>query len=167
MNIEKDKYDDGFWMGILEDTPQFVTQTLNTFLIGQTLSWIQIFSPGITLILIGFRILDVRWPGDCTHKSTSEVAADKKSADKKAAVAAKEAKLDAEDAKANEAVDKDDKVSKPKKQSSRMKYMIGFYVFIYVFVIIGSLSLFLSYFHYTDTRVKWAKTFGISQFGAS
>ena len=34
VNIEKADYIDGFWMGILEDTPQFMTQTCNTFLLG-------------------------------------------------------------------------------------------------------------------------------------
>ena len=49
---------------------------------------------------------DAKAASDAVAAKAAEVAADKKSADKKAAVAAKEAKLDAEDAKANEAVAK-------------------------------------------------------------
>jgi len=54
-NFTQRKYCNGCLFGISEDLPQFVFQMMNTMLIGQTLTGVQIISPMLSVILLAFR----------------------------------------------------------------------------------------------------------------
>lgn len=64
------KYLNGFVLAALENLPQFLLQTVNTMLIGQKLSFVQIISPAVSAVLLSIRAVDVAKPG-----ATDEIVA--------------------------------------------------------------------------------------------
>jgi hypothetical protein len=46
--------------GILEDIPQLAVQTLNTILIGRTMTWLQVLSPLLSAVSIFMRFYNIK-----------------------------------------------------------------------------------------------------------